>query len=99
MLLLVDLFLIIVAALGSFALRTDLGPLFSYYLPQAIWLVAISILVKPVVFYFFGLYRRVWIYASTQELKIIVVAVTTASVIVSLMLHIIHAVRCLLIGS
>lgn len=95
MLLLVDLFLIIVAALGSFALRTDLGPLFSYYLPQAIWLVAISILVKPVVFYFFGLYRRVWIYASTQELKIIVVAVTTASVIVSLMLVLLRALNML----
>ena len=41
-LLLIDLFLIIVAALGSFALRTDLGPLFVYYLPQAYWLVGNS---------------------------------------------------------
>ena len=42
-----DLFLIGVAALGSFALRTDLGPLFDYYLPQAYWLLGIALLVKP----------------------------------------------------
>ena len=29
-------------ALGSFALRIDLGPLFIYYLPQAYWLVGVS---------------------------------------------------------
>ena len=33
--LLVDIFLIVVAVLGSFALRLELGPLFTYYLPQA----------------------------------------------------------------
>ena len=58
LLILADLFLIAVAALGSFALRTDLGPLFMFYLPQAFWLLAIALLVKPVVFYLFGLYRR-----------------------------------------
>lgn len=90
-----DLFLIVVAALGSFALRTDLGPLFIYYLPQAYWLIGISLLVKPVVFYFFGLYRRVWAYASTQELKLIVAAVSTASVVVSLMVVILRAFEIL----
>jgi FlaA1/EpsC-like NDP-sugar epimerase len=94
-LLFVDLFLIIVAGLGSFALRTDLGPLFTFYLPQALWLVAISLVVKPIVFYFFGLYRRMWAYASTQELKIIIIAVTTASVIVSLMLVLARALNIL----
>ena len=52
--LLVDLFLIVVSALGSFALRADLGPLFNYYLPQALFLAGISMLVKPIVFYNFG---------------------------------------------
>jgi FlaA1/EpsC-like NDP-sugar epimerase len=80
----VDLFLIIIAAMGSYALRTDLGPLFNYYLPQALTLAGISLLVKPVVFYNFGLYRRLWVYASTQELKLIVFAVTTSSVLVSI---------------
>ncbi len=79
-----DLFLIVVAALGSFALRLDLGPMFALYLPQAVTLVIVALLIKPVVYYFFGLYRRLWAYASIQELKLIVTTVTTASVLVSI---------------
>jgi FlaA1/EpsC-like NDP-sugar epimerase len=79
----VDIFLIIVAALGSFALRIDLGPLFLFYLPQALWLVGIAIIVKPLVFHGFGLYRRMWVYASVQELLLIILSVTTASVVLS----------------
>jgi FlaA1/EpsC-like NDP-sugar epimerase len=90
-----DLFLIGVAALGSFVLRTDLGPLFDFYLPQAYWLLAISLLVKPVVFFLFGLYRRLCVYASTQELRLIVLAVTTSSVLVSVIVVILRAVQVL----
>jgi len=95
MLLVGDLFLIVVAALGSFALRTDIGPLFIYYLPQAYWLIALGLVVKPIVFYLFGLYRRIWAYASIQELKVIVVAVTTSSVLVSLIVVVLRAVQIL----
>ena len=90
-----DLFIIVVSALGSFALRTDLGPLFVYYLPQALWLMGISLIIKPLVYYSFGLYRRMWIYASTKELKLIVVAVTSASVIVSLVIILLRAFEVL----
>ena len=95
MVMLGDLFIIVVSALGSFALRTDLGPLFVYYLPQALWLMGISLIIKPLVYYSFGLYRRMWIYASTKELKLIVVAVTTASVIVSLVIILLRAFEVL----
>jgi FlaA1/EpsC-like NDP-sugar epimerase len=78
-----DLFLIIVAALGSFALRLDLGPFFIDYLNQAIWLSVIALILKPLVFYAFGLYRRLWAYASVYELVLIILAVSTASVLVS----------------
>ncbi len=90
---LVDLILIVIAALGSFALRTDLGPLFNYYLPQAYWLIGVSLVVAPVVFHFFGLYRRLWVYASVHELKLVVVAVTTSSVIISLVIVLLRAVQ------
>lgn len=90
-----DLFIIVVSALGSFALRTDLGPLFVYYLPQALWLIGISLIIKPLVYYSSGLYRRMWIYASTKELKLIVVAVSTASVIVSLVIILLRAFELL----
>lgn len=90
-----DLFIIIVSALGSFALRTDLGPLFTFYLPQAYWLIGVSLIIKPLVFYFFNLYRRLWVYASVAELKLIILAVSSASVMVSLAIVILRAVQIL----
>ena len=82
--LLVDLFLIAASIIGSFALRFELGPAFFYYLPTAYWMVGVALLVKPLMYYFFGLYRRVWVYASVQELKVIAAAVTSASVVTAL---------------
>ena len=78
-----DIILILISILGSYALRFELGPLFFQYLPSAIWILLASIIIKPIVYYLFGLYRRMWMYASVQELKLIIIAVTTASVIVS----------------
>ena len=93
--LIADLFLITVAGIGSFVLRTDLGPLFLYYLPQAMWRIAISLVVKPIVFALFGLYRRLWVYASIKELKLIIVAITTSSVIVSLVIVLLRVLQIL----
>ncbi|MBU1661140.1 MAG: polysaccharide biosynthesis protein [Chloroflexi bacterium] len=83
MLLLGDLFLIAAAVLGSFALRFELGNLFAFYLPQALKMIILALLIKPVVYYFFGLYRRLWAYASIRELLLIVAAVTAASILLS----------------
>ena len=79
LLLLGDLFLICVAGLGSFALRFEFGGLFFYYLPQALRMVFLAAIIKPIVYYLFGLYRRLWAYASIRELLLIVTSVTTAS--------------------
>jgi FlaA1/EpsC-like NDP-sugar epimerase len=81
-LLLADLILIVISVLVSFALKLELDNLYPYY--RAIFVMAvISLAVKPVIYYSFGLYRRLWVYASVNELKIIVAAVSVASVIVS----------------
>ncbi|MBC8330948.1 MAG: polysaccharide biosynthesis protein [Anaerolineae bacterium] len=74
-----DVFLIIIAVMGSFALRFELGNLFRYYLPQAWRMALLAVLVKPLVYYLFGLYRRLWAYASTRELVLILYAVSSAS--------------------
>jgi len=81
-----DLLLIVTAVLASYALRLELGEAFAFYLPSAWVMVAVALLVKPVVYYFFGLYRRYWVYASVRELRIIATAVVTASVVVTLFL-------------
>ena len=81
---LVDILLITVSVLGSYTLRLDFTPDFvPLYLQSALWLTLLSLLIKPLVYYLFGLYRRLWVYASVSELKLIAAAVTTASVLVS----------------
>ena len=77
-----DIALIIVSVLGSFALRLDVGQL-PYYFPAVILMSGVALAIKIPVYYIFGLYRRLWIYASTGELQLITVAVTTASVLAS----------------
>lgn len=79
----IDLILTIIAVLGAFALRLELGALFFFYLPSAYWMIGVGILIKIPIYYFFGLYRRLWGYASTRELRLILVAVSSASVVVS----------------
>src|SRR3989304_4771362 len=88
-----DLLLIVGSVLGSFALRLPLGPLFIYCLPQAGWMFSVALIIKPIIYFGFGLYRRVWAYASTRELKLITVAVTTASVAVSLTVILLASLR------
>ena len=78
-----DLLLIFISVIGSYALRFELGAQFFQYLPSAYWMLGVSLVIKPITYYFFGLYRRMWMYASVQELKVIIIAVTAASAIVS----------------
>lgn len=78
-----DIVLTCISVFGSFALRLDLGASFNYYLPQAMWMAAIAIFMKPVIYRRFGLYRRLWVYASAQEVMPIAFAVSTATIFMS----------------
>ena len=77
-----DLALILVSVMGSFALRLDVGQL-PFYFPAMLIMCGVAIIVKVPTYYFFGLYRRIWVYASTYELRLITFAVTTACVLTS----------------
>jgi FlaA1/EpsC-like NDP-sugar epimerase len=79
--LLFDIFLTIASVAGAFALRLDVY--FYLYLPAVYWMIAISLAVKLSIYYFFGLYRRLWAYASIKELLLIIMAVSAASIAVS----------------
>jgi FlaA1/EpsC-like NDP-sugar epimerase len=83
-LLVVDAALVVVTALLSFALRLEFGPAFEFYLPAFAWMAVTAVLIKLPVFYVLGLYRRMWVYASTNELKLIALSVTAASALVAL---------------
>jgi len=88
-----DLLLIIISVLGSYALRLELSDTFFIYLPSAYWMIGMALIIKPMVYYFFGLYRRMWIYASTRELSLIVMAVATSSVLLSAVMISLAAMR------
>ncbi|HSV85127.1 MAG TPA: nucleoside-diphosphate sugar epimerase/dehydratase [Levilinea sp.] len=75
-----DIVLAATVVFGSYVLRLEPGPELNLYLPSAYWLAALAVLIKPPIYYAFGLYRRVWLYASIQELKLIAAAVTVASI-------------------
>jgi FlaA1/EpsC-like NDP-sugar epimerase len=89
--------LILVSVLGSFALRYNVGEM-SYYFPAILIMAGVALLVKLPTYYFFGLYRRLWVYASTSELKLIAVAVSTASVLTGGVMLALSAVGLILPG-
>lgn len=81
--LIADLILIIVSVIGSYVLRLELESAFQVYFRSAIIMTCISQLIKPMIHYVFGLYRRMWQYASVKELWLITLSVTVGSAIVS----------------
>ncbi|HUH97146.1 MAG TPA: nucleoside-diphosphate sugar epimerase/dehydratase [Anaerolineales bacterium] len=77
-----DFVLILVSVMGSFALRLDAAQL-PFYFPAILAMCLVALAIKIPTYFLFGLYRRIWIYASTHELRLITAAVTTASVLTS----------------
>jgi FlaA1/EpsC-like NDP-sugar epimerase len=84
--LIADAVLVIVSVLGAYILRLELVEVFSNYYLSLIWMLGLAIAIKPLVYYLFGLYRRMWIYASMNELTLILLAVTVASVPVAVIM-------------
>ena len=78
-----DIFLTVVSVLASYLVRLELIAIFPTYQYSLMWMLGAAVLIKPVVYYFFGIYRHIWRYASTRELLLILSAVTTASMILS----------------
>lgn len=70
--LLADVLLMPIVAFVAFALRFDLG-----FLPQRTEFFDFAVaafVIKPVVFYYFGMYRRYWHYSSVPDLMALMVA-------------------------
>ncbi len=51
-------------------------------------MLVVALITKPLVYYQFGLYRRLWAYASIRELEIIALAVSTASVVLAIIISV-----------
>jgi len=97
-LLLGDIILTVTSVLASFALRLDLGPVFTAYLPSAWIMIAVALILKPFIYYQLGLYRRYWVYASIREMGLIAVATAIASIMVALVVMMIMSLDVVRIG-
>lgn len=89
--LLADLPLVAIAASGAFALRFDW--LFSHNRPEFLPFLLAVLLIKPVVFYVFGMYGRYWEYASIQDLVAVTLAVSAASTCLAVLIGLEYAFR------
>jgi len=78
-----DIFLTLFSVLASYLIRLELIAIFPTYQYSLLWMMGTAAIIKPLVYYFFGIYRRLWRYASIRELLLIFSAVTTASMIIS----------------
>ena len=78
-----DIFLSLISVLASYMIRLELIAIFPTYQISLLWMFGVVAVVKPLVYFLFGIYRRLWRYASIRELVLILSAVTTASMIVS----------------
>src|SRR5262245_14452619 len=79
--LLADLPLIGIAAFGAFALRFDW--LFVRYRAEFVPFLLVSLAIKPLIFYVFGMYTRYWRYATATDLLSVCLAVFSASVVMT----------------
>jgi FlaA1/EpsC-like NDP-sugar epimerase len=77
-----DFALTVLSAILAFAVRLDL-PLFWLYLQQCLIFILLALVVKLPAYYFGGLYRRYWRYASVQEMLSIVAVCSLASLILA----------------
>ncbi|MBW6465999.1 MAG: polysaccharide biosynthesis protein [Brevefilum sp.] len=78
-----DIFLTLVSVLLSYMVRLELIAIFPTYQSSLLWMMGAAVLVKPLVYFFFGIYSHIWRYASTRELILILSAVSTASILLS----------------
>ena len=85
--LITDILIIPISILGAYILRLELFEIFDTYLYSLLWMTGLALIIKPIVYYLFGLYRRMWVYASIPEIKLIFFAVTAASILVSVPMY------------
>ena len=80
-----DVVVTLLSAVGAFVIRYEalirIGP----YIEHNAFFFAAVLLVRPILYYLFGLYRRWWRYASITELLTIVEAVTVGSGMVAVL--------------
>ena len=81
----IDLALLPAVAVMSFALRLDAAGMLNWTSAILVWIV-LSVPIKVLVFYWFGLYRQFWRYASVDELVLIALATAMGEIVAAALL-------------
>jgi len=81
-----DILIIFSSFVLSFYLRGQIqfignGDVFSRYSDYMIWYILLVVISKVIIFWLFGLYRRIWKYASMKDVVAIIEALLLSSVI------------------
>jgi FlaA1/EpsC-like NDP-sugar epimerase len=76
-----DLLMVPIAWFGAYWLRFNLDPISEGFLHQAIMLLPVVLIVQGGMFWYFGLYRGIWRFASIPDLMRILKAVTGGVVV------------------
>ena len=82
---LIDLALLPAAAVLAFALRLDAEGMQNWVLAILTW-IALSVPIKLLAFYWFGLYRQFWRYASVDELALVALATAVGEIVAAALL-------------
>jgi FlaA1/EpsC-like NDP-sugar epimerase len=82
---LLDLTLLPTVAVLSFALRLDAAGMQSWTRAILVWIL-LSVPIKLLVFYWFGLYRQFWRYASVDELVLVALATAIGEIVTAALL-------------
>ncbi len=77
--LVIDTLFIIIAAPLAFLIRLDASPSFIRFTSVMVLFAGVGLVVKPFLYWAFGLYRQFWRYASINELRLIVITVSVTS--------------------
>lgn len=79
-----DLFWVPTVLFAAYWFRFNLQVIPAYYFQGCLWLILFSLPVYGIVFWFFGLYRGLWRFASLKDLSRIVKSVTLGALVVTL---------------
>jgi FlaA1/EpsC-like NDP-sugar epimerase len=82
---LIDLTLLPTAAVLSFALRLDATGMQNWTRAILVWIL-LSVPIKLLIFYWFGLYRQFWRYASVDELVLVGLATAVGEIVTAALL-------------
>ena len=79
----IDALLTLLSVVFGLMLRLEI--IYVWYFVRAIWpFIAIAMFLRPFVFYFTGVYRRIWRYATLRDYFSLAISILVGSVILSL---------------